>query len=390
MRSQLGKKILLMTLVHPDFLPPVYATAQCLRDLNYDITILTFDSFTPSDDPISEGIKIESIGKHHDVGIMERLKLRRKFANRAQQLAEERPIAILSFCTFSFITSLKFKSLSKLIYIALEVADFNWAGLMTSPLSQLHRHSAIRNLHKADLVATPSIQRSAWLAGRSHVAKMPVTVLNSSYYEEPNSDKGLSYEVFKKIVPAHFLNKTILLYTGAVNNWLCIKELVEAFIQLNDPNCVFISTGFKDNEYCNNIKSLVSKFALKDNILLLPYVTREEMLALQTHAHIGAVLIREFETSIKSMMIAPNKVGEYLNKGLFLLGVKGAYMEPIEASGVASLADSIDPSDIQIALQKAIKMYCKDDIQHHIHEYVKNYYCMQVQLKPIIKYLDSL
>jgi hypothetical protein len=219
---------------------------------------------------------------------------------------------------------------------------------------------------------------------------MPVTVLNSSYYEEQQSDNGMSYEVFKKIVPAHFLNKTILLYTGAVNNWLCIRELVEAYIMLNDPKCVFISTGFKDTEYCNNIKSLVSTYPLKDNVLLLPYITREEMLALQTHAHIGAVLIREFETNIKSMMIAPNKVGEYLNKGLLLLGVKGAYMEPIEASGVAALAETIAPEDICIALKRALQMHENSNLRNHILAYVKNTYCMQVQLKPIVKYLDAL
>jgi len=134
----------------------------------------------------------------------------------------------------------------------------------------------------------------------------------------------------------------------------------------------------------------VSKCEMKDNILLLPYVTREEMLALQTHAHIGAVLIKEFETNINSKMIAPNKVGEYLIKGLLLLGVKGAYMEPIEASGVASLAESIDPNDICIALQKAINMYRNEGLRNHILEYVRNYYCMQVQLKPVIKYLASI
>jgi hypothetical protein len=165
---------------------------------------------------------------------------------------------------------------------------------------------------------------------------------------------------------------------------------VEAYIMLNDPNCVFISTGFKDTEYCNNIKSLVSTYPLKDNVLLLPYITREEMLALQTHAHIGAVLIREFETNIKSMMIAPNKVGEYLNKGLLLLGVKGAYMEPIEASGVAALAETIAPEDICIALKRALQMHENSNLRNHILTYVKNTYCMQVQLKPIVKYLDAL
>src|ERR1700744_1106081 len=93
-----NKKILLLTLVHPDFLPPVYAMTQTLRDLSYNIHILTFDSFVNAQLDIGDNIIIESVGKHHDINTFERLKLRKKFTIRAQQLAGDSSFAIISFC----------------------------------------------------------------------------------------------------------------------------------------------------------------------------------------------------------------------------------------------------------------------------------------------------
>src|SRR6202012_1463755 len=93
-----SKKILLLTLVHPDFLPPVYAIAQVLRDLGYHIHILTFNSIVPATLDIGPNIEIELIGKHSESGTIERIKLRNKFTSRAMQLVNENICSIISFC----------------------------------------------------------------------------------------------------------------------------------------------------------------------------------------------------------------------------------------------------------------------------------------------------
>ena len=77
-----NKKILLLTLVHPDFLPPVYAVAQVLRDLGLDIHILTFDSFVSVDIKLGNNIILESVGNHHDANTIERMKLRKRFTDK--------------------------------------------------------------------------------------------------------------------------------------------------------------------------------------------------------------------------------------------------------------------------------------------------------------------
>ena len=382
------KKILLLTLVHPDFLPPVYAIGQVLRDLEYDIHILTFDSYMPAELDLGSGIVVESVGKHHGVGLRERLKLRGKFTTRAKQLANENPVAIISFCAFTLLCGLKIKGKTPFIYHAIEVADFILSLFLKSPLSHFNNLLALKRLHKADLVATPSVQRSAWLAGRCHLDSMPHTILNTAYL--PAKQEDSNYDTFKKIVPAGFLDKKVILYTGAVNAHLCTMELVQAFDMANDEGSALIVTGIKDNPYCNEIKAFVEKCRSVQRIKLLPYVARAEMLALQANADIGVCLAKEYDNNVESKMMAPNKVGEYLAKGLYLLGIKNEYLLPFKMKGIASLAASVTPADICVAIKEALNAVDNKEYKINISDFVKDYFCMQQQAKPVVTYLEKI
>jgi len=143
-----SKRILLLTLVHPDFLPPVYAFAQVLRDEGYNIHILTFDSFVPSELDLGSDIILESAGRHYDARTTERIKLRNKFTKRALELAEGETIAVISFCPFSFHTGIIVKSTYKipLIYHALELSDFRLSVFLKSPLSNYRNLRALQTL----------------------------------------------------------------------------------------------------------------------------------------------------------------------------------------------------------------------------------------------------
>ena len=323
-----NKKILLLTLVHPDFLPPVYAVGQVLRDIGFDIHILTFDSFVPSEFDLGENIRLESMGKHYDSHTLQRINLRNKFTQRAKQLADEGQVAIITFCPFSFTCGLKIKNKIPLIYIVLEIADFILPVFLNSPLSNYRNLRALNNINKADFVATPSSQRSAWLAGRCHLNIMPHTILNTAYI--PREAGESSYETFKSIVPQHFLNKKIILYTGAVNEEHCIIELVRAFGLVDNSDSALVITGIKDNEYCNRVKKIVDNSPCAERILLSPYLTRTQMLSLQANANIGVCLTKDYQDNVRTKMIRPNKVGEYLYKNLFILGTKNDYMLPLK------------------------------------------------------------
>ncbi len=382
-----NNKILLLTLVHPDFLPPVYAIAQVLRDEGYSIHILTFDSFVPAYLDIGNNIVVESVGKHHGIGLPQRLQIRSKFRSRAGELAAGQPGAIMAFCTFSYLCALQIKKNSPVIYHAIEVADFIPKLFTKSPLSHLNNLLALKKAHKADLAATPSVQRSAWLAGRSHLDFLPHTILNTAYLS-PTAEQDYT-AIFRQIVPEPLQDKKIILYTGAVNAHLCIKELVMAFEQINDQMSALIITGIKDNDYCNEIKSAVAASKAGSRIKLFPYVTRTEMLALQANADIGVCLAREYEDNVESRMMAPNKVGEYLSKGLYLLGVSTEYMTQFKMKGIASLAASPTPEAIGIAMQDALQAVNDKSYKTTIRNFVKDYFCMQQQLKPVLAFLKN-
>ncbi len=388
MSKTYSKKILLLTLVHPDFLPPVYAIGQVLRDQGYDIHILTFDSYVPSEFDLGAGIIVESVGKHHGVGLAERLKLRRKYTKRAKQLVGEKPLAIIAGCAFTFLCGLKIKGRTPLVYHAIEVADFIMGLFLKSPISHFNNLLALRRVHKADLVATVSVQRSAWLAGRCHLEFMPYSILNTAYLPAKAADND--YDTFKKIVPVDFPGKKIMLYTGAVNSHLCTMELVEAFDLVNDEGSALVITGIKDNPYCNEIKVFVEKCRNKDRIKLLPYVTRAEMLALQANSDIGVCLAKEYDDNVESKMMAPNKVGEYLAKGLYLLGIKNEYLMQFKMKGIASLSASPEPGDISVAIKEALVAVDNKEYKAVIRGFVAEYFCMQQQAKPIVDFLKRL
>jgi glycosyltransferase involved in cell wall biosynthesis len=381
------KKILLLTLVHPDFLPPVYAVGQVLRDLGFNIHILTFDSFVPAELDLGENIQLESVGRHYDADTLQRMKLRRKFTERARQLVGDGQVAIISFCPFSFNCGLKIKNKVPLAYIVLEIADFILPVFLNSPLSNYRNFRALKNIRKADFVATPSNQRSAWLAGRCHLSFMPHTILNTAYIPQQVAEN--TYETYKALVPPEFLSKRVVLYTGAVNEEHCIMELVRAFNLVNDPGSALVITGIKDNEYCNRVRKIVDRCEYPERILMLPYVTRAQMLSLQANANIGVCLIKEYQDSVRTKMIAPNKVGEYLYRNLHILGVRSEYLAPLEMKGIASLARSTTPVEISKAIRRALQSVARGDQNETITGFVQDNFCMQQQLKPLIYFLNE-
>lgn len=388
--QQNREHLLFLTLVHPDFLPPVYATAQSLRDEGYSIEIVTFDSFTPADVELGDNIKVTPLGKHHNVPLKARMALRSKFkAYAQQQLRSGRVKAIVAFCPFSFNTAVSIKGNVPVVYYTMEISDYTAADFKRSPLSTISHYKAMHSLNEAALVATPSFQRSAWLAGRAHLSFMPETILNTAYTGGKREEKN-NLEILKNILPQEVFNKKMLLYTGAVNDRLCIRELIEAFVVAGQDDQVLVVTGFKDNAYCNAIRQHVENARNKNNIFLLPYVTREEMLALQGTADIGACLMKEIPGMIASKMLAPNKTGEYLAKGLYILGVSNFYMDMFGHAGVGTLAVSPSVTDVADAIRKAFAAILNTGVKDTIASYVSDYFCMQVQSEPIKKVLKML
>ena len=376
----------MVTLVHPDLLPPVYASALTLRDNGYRISIVCVDSTVTSYIDLGDNIQLITCGKYMGQPFAQRNKVRNEIYQAVKKAYTPDTIAIISFCAFSYLLSLKFKQQLPALFIALEVENYSWTELKRSPITTYRNWRSIRKIKEASLVATPSIQRSAWLAGRANMDKMPVTIQNSAYIQPMDKNTQL----FRKVVPAHFADKTIMLYTGAVNSTLGVFDLVKGFDQLADPGCALIITRVGEDAYSNEIKKFVAASAWKDNILLLPNLPREQMLAIQCNANIGVTFVRETASDIKTQMLAPNKVGEYLASGLFLVGSNVVYMQQFKDAGIAALAESLSPVDIAGALKAAKSRMDKPGTAESIIDFTRNTFSMQQQLKPVINFLQQL
>jgi glycosyltransferase involved in cell wall biosynthesis len=380
------KKILILTLVHPDLLPPVYAIARTLRDEGATVHVLTFDSPVPSESKTETGITIESAGRHHGLGLMQRLAIRRQFTSRAAILAGESPDAIIACCAFSFLCGLKVKKQTPLVYHALEMSDFLWRSIKRSPLSMLNNLLALRSIHKADMVTTPSAQRAAWLAGRCKMETMPQVVLNTVYLSDTAASDTLS--TYRDLVPAQLHGKKTILYMGSVNTQNCVLELVQAFCSVNNQDSALLIAGMKDTAYCNDIRNYVAQSAVADRIVLFPFVAGSTKTALQTHADIGVCLARETDDP-ESKMTAPNKVGEYLACGLYVLGSATVYMQLFELLEVASLAAMPDAKSIAGAMTDALVAVQDPQYKRRIDKFVNRYYCMQQQIEPISDFIAA-
>jgi len=388
LRDIAQKKILLLTLVHPAFLPPVGAMAQVLRDEGYEVHILTFDPHLPTEPNEYEHIILESVGKHNGVGLLQRIAIRKKYTARAQQLAADNTIAIISFCAFSYLCALKIRKQLPVIYHALEMSDFSWKSLTRSPLSQINNYLALNRLCHATLVSTPSKQRSAWLAGRNKLSFLPETIQNTAYVSDIDTT-DITKKAHQLISPT-LLSKTAILYMGTVNELNCIAELVAAFCELKDDNCVLLIAGMLDNDYCNDIKQCAAKHSAGKRIVFFPYLSGIEKQALLHHAKIGLNLTKEDKADIESKMTAPNKAGEYLSKNLYLIGTETEYMKQFKFTGVASLVQSPTPANITVALTEALTAVATDEYKNKTKYMVNRYYSMQQQIKPIRDLLQKL
>ncbi len=388
MAAPVRKKLLLLTLVHPDYLPPVYAIAQVLRDEGYDIHILTFDPFGPSQPQLGHHITIESVGKHHGIGLMQRLAIRRRYTVRAATLAASGMSALVSFCSFTFLCALRVKRSVPLVYHSLELADCSWSTLRRSPLSQFKNLVAIHRVAKADFISTASAQRSAWQVGRSRLHHMPYTILNTVYL--PPQPLPSYQNEFKTMMPEEHRGKKVVLYMGSVNAQNCVIELVKAFGAVNDTHSVMVIAGIKENEYGDEVRrTAVATPGCTGRVVFFPFVKGAEKDALQANAHIGVCLSNEDQNNAESMMTSPNKVGEYLAKGLFLLASDTEYMRPLGMKGVAALSRSNTEVGIAHALRIALQAVEAPGCRNAILGFVKEYYCMQQQAQPLVRFIKE-
>src|SRR5687768_2444526 len=98
--------ILVLSLVHPDFLPPLHAAAQFFAESGRSVEIVTFESPAPPSPNGGANPRFIVCGSHSGTA-MQRVSARRRFRAIAAERARRKPAAIIAACPFSFLEALR-------------------------------------------------------------------------------------------------------------------------------------------------------------------------------------------------------------------------------------------------------------------------------------------
>jgi hypothetical protein len=379
--------VLLLSLVHPDFLAPVYSLAQVLRDRSYAPTILSFSSFAPGRYDPGPDITMVDCGPHAGSSA-DRRRARRRFRSMAERVfAEIRPIALIATCPFSYLEALRLAPDRDppVVYFVEEIYEVSVRALLRSPLTGLRNWRAERRLPEAALVAAPSDERAAFIGHRGRLAQMPHTVLNCPYVDLPAGD--VHEAAANGLIPQRFRDGVLVVNTGRVSATQGIAELVQSVASW-PGEARLVVTGVGDDAYAREVKARVNASPRRDDICLLPRVSRAAMLALQKQADVGICLLRR-DADPATKMPAPNKIGEYMQWGMLIVASRLPFLEQLESRGVGEMVDEIEPAVIAAAVTRAAARVRRGATREHVRRVSRDWLNMAVQATPILRLLDA-
>lgn len=379
--------VLVLSLVHPDFLAPLHAAAQFFAESGRSVEIVTFTSLAPGSANADGNPRITLCGSHSGT-VMERRAARRRFRAVAAERARQHPAMIIASCPYSYLEALRLAPPGvPVVYWVFELYETNARDGIRSPATAWRNWRARRKMSRAALVCAPSAERAGWLAARAGLHQVPTTVLNAPH-------AGSSMAVAKQAedhattLPSHFAGKTLVLNTGGLSRTQAVLELVESVAEWPADTCLAIS-NVGSSPYAARVRDAVDSSPRRTDIALLPLLPRAHMLALQRRAAVGICLLREGDAP-ETLMPAPNKVGEYLHAGLVTVGARMPYMDQLEHHGVAVLADALEPSAIARAVSAAVALSKEDETRRRVLAVAHEWYCMEVQIRPLVRLIEPL
>lgn len=145
----------------------------------------------------------------------------------------------------------------------------------------------------------------------------------------------------------HPNGRTVLSYSGVIDEARCIKEIILAMQYVE--NAVLFIIGNIDKAYKESLEKIIQDKNLADRIFMKPLAKQEKVLSIAQSTDIGICLYRP--TSINNYFSASNKIYEYLSSGTPVI----AYCTP----GLLRLEDphlflvnQIRPEEIAISIRQ--------------------------------------
>jgi hypothetical protein len=380
---------LILSLVHPDYLAPLYSVAKVLRDAGYHVHLFSFSSPVPSTTDLGQRIEFHDIGQHSG-SIGERLRARRRFTHEVLDWSNRRrPTVVFASCPFSLLLALRTAGANApVVYLSFEMYEVSWSDFRRSPATSLRNWRARRSLRKVSLVCVPSEERAVWLQRRARLTERPQVVLNAPYAEVHPSGGPCASTKLCSLLPNTFLHRPLVVHTGNCSNTQAVLELIES-MQWWPDDAALVLTSVGDTAYSRLVRERASLSPRSDDILLLSQLPRDQMLALQRSSTVGVCLIRNGD-NLESSMPAPNKVGEYLHAGLLVVGLASPYMNMLADHGVAVLSPTLELEAIGTAVTLALRQSSLSEARSRILAVACSWYDMRVQFEPVLRHLRTV
>lgn len=375
--------VVFLSAVHPEMLPPLYFISAVLAREGCSVDVFCFSSRATDRMADVSGVQIHDCGQHTG-SWFQRFRARRAFYHAAAaRIHDRRPVVIMAADPFSYLEALRLSAGQiPVVYVVLELYAHEWHDVLRSPMTTLRSRRALSRLREAALVCAPSPERSAWLAAKASLDKLPDVVLNApSMVPQADAEDA---EVASGVRSLERLRgRTIVLNSGNVSRSQAIVELIDS-VEFWPSGACLVVTNVGDSTYAAEVRKHAESSTRRGDIVLLPLLPRREMLALQRLATVGMCLLRERD-NMETCMPAPNKVGEYLHAGLIVVGIRMPFLDRLEQHRVAVLANRIDSRDISAAVTTAIARARDPATRKHIREVATTWYCMENQARPILE-----
>lgn len=199
--------------------------------------------------------------------------------------------------------------------------------------------------YKAQLVVCSDINRSNILRVWWKLKETPEVILNKPYSLVSGNNLPLSSNL-TKIINSTNSNK-ILIYQGLIAEERGLFNVCKVINQLSGYKLIIMG---KQNQY--------SEYLLKSfpNIIHIPFVAPPYHLHITSHAYIG--ILSYDHSSLNNIFCAPNKLWEFSNFGLPMLGnnIPGL-ISTIEASKMGKCVDFQNEDDVRKAIDDIDKNY---------------------------------
>jgi hypothetical protein len=368
-----------LSLVHPDFLPALYAMAELLVEAGCEVDIFSAASPAPGRVALPDAVRLHDCGPPSG-GFGARLSTRRGIRRSVTEWASRTtPRALVACCPFSYLEALRLSGgRIPVIYWVFELYETDWRGFARSPLTILRNRRALHRMGRCDLVCAPSAERAGWMLHAGALPVLPTVVLNCPVSRaEPSAP-----DRWPEWLPSRFRDGPIVLNTGNIGPTHCVPDLIATLPEWPAESRLVI-TNVGDSPHGRVLRELAERSPRREDILLLPTIPRADMLLLQRLSQVGVCLMRRTE-SLETIMPAPNKVAEYVHAGLVVLAFANSITSRLEGEGVAVIIEEREQPAIAEGVRRALRLACDGDARSRAKRVAGDWYNMRKQGAPIL------